>query len=313
VSTDLEFSWAEPEDLLDLEAFQTACYDAGAWQRTPGRARWMYFDHPLGLHVALCRAAGRLVAACGHLPQPVEVDGRRVTAGFGVDFMVAPDHRRRGIGRRFLEMRLERFDLGLSTGQSPGMFALYRSAGATDLGPLRTAVFRRRPARGGPPRRALRDTVLWLCGLAAGGAPRDDLADTAADEPDATADGELRAWLRWRYGGPVYADYRAWSRGRTTARGRETEGLRIVTGARGQDRAGLLAALARSGPAVETRVVFAGTALADDLQQAGYRLGTAGSRLVAVTRDRELAGRLRPGGLEITADAADADLLRHPV
>ena len=88
--------------------------------------------------------------------------------------------------------------------------------------------------------------------------------------------------------------------------------MRTVTRATGPDRADLLAALARNGPVAETRVVFAGKALAADLRRAGYRVGATSARLVALTREPELTDRLRSGRLELTADAADADLLRHP-
>lgn len=305
MATDLEFDWAVPEDLAEVEAFQAEVYGPDALQSAPGRTRWMYFDHPHGLHLALCRADGRIVAVCGHMPQTVDLDGRQLTAGFGVDFMVAGEYRRRGIGRRFLEMRLERFELSLSTGQTPGMLALYRSVGALDLGPLRQAVFRRRPSLGSSPRRALRDATLWLRGLAAGGVSQDGVEETsgAAGDDD---------WLAWRYGGAVYGDYCCWRRDGAVAYGREDGVMRVVTRAAGTDRTALLAALARRGPVTETKFDFTGDDLAADLERAGFRLGLIEARLIALTADDELRGRLRPGALELYIDAADADLLRHP-
>ncbi|MCP4570872.1 MAG: GNAT family N-acetyltransferase [bacterium] len=311
MATELVFSWAVPEDLAALESFQAAAYGADSVQTIPGRTRWMYFAHPLGLHVALCRQDGRIVGACGHLPQIVDLDGRRIEAAFGVDFMVDDGHRRRGIGRRFLEMRLERFALSLSTGQSPGMLALYRSAGAVDMGSLGVATFRRRPSVDGPPRKSLRDAVLWLHGLASGGVRQDGLL---AESPAAAIDAgdEPGDWLRWRYNGPVYGDYAAWRLGDASAYGRKAGEKRLVTRAVGPKRAELLATLARTGPARETSVLFAGDALRTDLRRAGYHLGATTARIMAVTLDPSLAARLRPGRLELTAEAADADLLRSP-
>ncbi len=206
----LEFGWAGPGDLAELEAFHAEHFGADSVQALPGRVRWLYFDHPLGLHVAVCRDGGRLVASCGHLAQVVPVAGAPVTAGFGIDFMVAPSHRRRGIGKRFLEMRLERFPLSLSTGQSAEMRALYAACGGVELGPLFLGLHRRRPpGRGGAKALAL-GWAVWAAGVGGrrvGAVPGLREVPCAEAAELAACGGDGGDWLRWRFGGPVYADH----------------------------------------------------------------------------------------------------------
>ncbi|MFO7609549.1 MAG: GNAT family N-acetyltransferase [Candidatus Krumholzibacteriia bacterium] len=316
MSGDLEFGWAGPGDLDEVEAFHVRHFGADSIQALPGRVRWLYFDNPLGLHLAVCRDGGELVACCGHLPQPVAVAGTTVTAGFGIDFMVAPSHRRRGIGRRFLDLRTERFPLSLSTGQSPAMLALYRASGAVELGPLFVGLRRRRPPLAGSPRDLAKGWALWAAGLAARGcAPAAGVRTVDAPEAAALAGGSERAaWFRWRYGGPVYADHGFLTDGAAAAVWREQAGIRTVVGLAGAPaaRAGLLAAAARRPGAAWTRVPAAGDALRADLRRAGYLVRPLDAVLVALTRDAALQEALRPGALDLDGGAADTDLLRRP-
>lgn len=311
----LAYDWAGPEDLPALEAFQRRTYGPDAVQCLPGRTRWMYFEHPHGLHVALCRDGDEIVAACGHLPQRVALGGREVLAGFGVDFMVAASHRRLGIGRRFLEMRAERFELSLSTGQSPGMLALYRSCGAVDLGPLLEAVRRGLAPRPGTPRRMARDAALWWRSRG-GEEPAADVAEMDPASALSTVGGGDPAWDRWRYAGAVYGDYRGWIAEEAAVAGRVAGPVLQVADARGARRAALLAALAEAAGVEEVRALGAGARLATDLGRAGFRVVPATARLVGLSREPAVQKALeaaRAGdGPELLSGAADADLLRRP-
>ncbi len=316
MATDLQFRWAEPDDLPALEAFLARTYGADAVQCVPGRCRWLYFDNPLGLHVTICEDGGEIVGACGHLPKPISLGEGTVIAGFGIDFMVATSHRRRGIGRRFLDMRLERFDLSLSTGQSPGMAALYRACGGVELGSVQEAMYRRALPRPGSPRRMVRDVVLWLRSHSATAAPAGGVTATGAAPGDCSDDDTPCAWSRWRYGGDLYGGYHRWSAGDAQVIGRTDGRLLRLVEAQGVDRSALLAAVAHESTADEIHMVMAGNDLADDLRAAGFRVAPTAARVVALSRHRNLTDLLHrrrdAGGIEITAGAADADLLRLP-
>ena len=141
----LEFGWATEGDSGEIGAFLEKAFGPTSFQAHPARQRWLYFDNPLGLHIAFCRAQGQIVALCPHVPQMIPLRGNQILAGFGIDFFVIDQWRRRGIGREFLNMRLERFPLSLSTGQSSSMGTLYANMGATDLGPFHMGYFRKHP------------------------------------------------------------------------------------------------------------------------------------------------------------------------
>ena len=318
MSLDLRFGWAEPGDLAEVEAFHASRFGPGSVQAVPGRVAWLYFANPLGLHMATCRDGARLVATCGHLPQVVSVDGETVLAGFGIDFMVDPEYRRCGIGRRFLAMRLERFRLSLSTGQSPAMRALYDRAGGVVLGPIVQGVHRRRPPTSGGPKDLAKGWAAWVAGLG-GVRPRQvaesaNWVEVAYRAAFAARDERAGAWLRWRCDGPVYGDHRALRFGHGAAAVRREGDLQIVTAlaAAPRERAALLAAVAHHEGVAETRASGAGRAFTHDLRRAGYLVRPTAAVVVAATLDDDLRRRLVPGALDLDAAAGDADLLRRP-
>ncbi len=308
--------WATTADLPRIEAFWRAQYGDGSIQALPGRCTWLFAGQPHGLLVALAEAEGEVVAACGHLVMTVDLPGvGPQDAAFGVDFMIAPAYRRRGLGSRILDLRLERFPLVLSTGQSPAMSALYRERGAVDLGQFKLARSRHRPSLSGSPRAILRDLATSLasrrrwrlrCNRERLDAPP---SHELAGEPD---------WLAWRFAGPIYDDHVFW---RLEANGvagllvsrREPAAEILLHVESTAPRSQLLAAAAATSPAPALTALFAGDRLARDFASAGFLVRAWGAHLVGMTRRTDLGRLLLPGHVDLFAGAADADLLRRPV
>jgi GNAT superfamily N-acetyltransferase len=322
MESNLAFDWAVPGDLPELEAFVARHYGPDSIQAQADRVRWLFFDNPRGLHVTVCRSAGEIVACCGHLPEVVVLGGQKYLAGFGVDFMVAPAMRRQGIGRQFLDMRLEKFDLSLSMGQSSAMGALYRDFGAKDLGPLFLGEQRRKPPFRGGPRFLAKGWLTWARGLAA---TRDDghtrcrtVSFAAFFSAMAGLGGvDNLDWLRWRFQDTPYRDYRPGllESGGSVCGGffyrPDRGGLMLVElSLSSADRRHSLAAIVRSLPSPVTRFLFAGTVLSRSVQAAGFRTRPYGARLLGIARNRDLAGQLAIGAIDLTCATADADLIR---
>ena len=312
--------WATPEDLPHLEVFWRTQFGHDSIQALPGRCLWLFADQPRGLQVALAEVDGEVVAACGHLVMTLNLpDVGPREAAFGIDFMISPAYRRRGLGSRILDLRLERFPLVLSTGQSPAMAALYRGRGAVDLGQLRLARSRHRPSLSGSPRAILRDLATSLAGRRrrGGRCRRERLGaqpiwDLAADFPGADPD-----WLAWRFAGPVYADHEFW---RLEANGgtgllvsrRDASGEFLLHLEPAAPRAELLAAAAATSPAPALSALVAGDRLVRDFAAAGFLIRPRDAHLIGMTQRAELVRVLLPGNVDLFASAADVDLLRRP-
>lgn len=313
--------WATPEDLPRLESFWRAQFGDDSVQAQPGRSAWLFAGQPRSLQVALAEAEGELVAACGHLVMTLDLpEVGPQDAAFGVDFMIAPTYRRRGLGSRILDLRLERFPLVLSAGQSPAMAALYRDRGAVDLGQLQMARSRHRPGLRGSPRAILRDLVISLAGRRRRGMQcrRESLGAPRAWEVAASFPGADPDWLAWRFAGPVYADHDCWrlevdgSAGLLVSR-RDSGGEVLLHVASAAPRAQRLAAAAATSPAPTLSASFAGDRLGRDFVTAGFLVRPWGAHLIGMTRRADLARVLVPGNVDLFASAADIDLLRRPV
>jgi len=312
---DVDVRWAEPDDVPAVVAFWHRQFGPGSVQAVPGRAEWLFAGQPGGPRIAMATTAdGAVVAACGHVVQRVEVPGLgQHEAVFGLDFMVDPAFRRQGLGARMLDLRLARFPLSLSTGQSAEMAALYRSRGALDLGGFQVARFRRAVDLTDGPRGALRDLVAVFRGLRG---PRVDgrrepvSADLPLDDSECT-------WLTWRFEGPVYRDYRIEALGTghgasvlvTRAQGR-AEVLAHLSGP--GDRTAALALAARTCASGRLDALFCGRRLADDFAAAGYLVRPHDARLIGFAMDPDLRAALTDGAINLFAGSADADLLRTP-
>ena len=312
MNKELEFSWAQPQDLPAVEAFLEQMYGKDSVQAIPGRCQWLFFNNPFGLHVTLCRDQGKIVAFCGHLPYPVNIGGEEILAGFGVDFMVDPEYRRQGIGRRFLEMRLERFRLSLSTGQSEDMGQLYRSFGAIDLGCFYEGLYCRRPPLRGSLKSVVKGWVAWGCGVIPRPGSQRGLRFSIADQSL-----EKASWRTWRYQGPVYRDYVGWpssdfSTGEPAfVLRREGNSQRVVDFCGTDFSSNEIKQLPSLTSGLSTlKVLFAGGNLKRIFSDAGFFLRPIKSSLIALSHEPSIKKRLQSTGMGILAGVSDTDLLR---
>jgi hypothetical protein len=231
--------------------------------------------------------------------------------------MVAKEWRRRGIGRKFLKMRLERFPLSLSLGQSREMSWLYRSLDAVDLGSLYLGIHRSRPSVALRPKVMVRNNFAWLRSLN-GLRPRNGSTAVTGDPQEAAALAADPAWYRWRYCSQPYTDYSATRfpavDPAATAVSRNAVDHEVIVDVYGrdEDRRFILAAAALRNRQAETRILFAGDKLRDDCARAGFWIRPHPARVIAMTADSRLRELLRPGSLDLMSGSADADLLRIP-
>lgn len=312
---DVGVRWAGPDDVPAVVAFWRRQFGPGSVQAVPGRAEWLFAGQPGGPRIAMATTAdGAVVAACGHVVQRVEVPGLGMReAAFGLDFMVDPAFRRQGLGARMLDLRLARFPLSLSTGQSAQMAALYRSRDALDLGSFRLALFRRTVDLTSGPRGVLREVVAVMRGC------RGPRVDGHRGHPvdDLPLDDAERAWLAWRFDGPVYRDYRIeqldGNRGPAVLVTR-MQGRREVLVHLGSvpDRTAALAMAARSCATGRLDALFCGQRLAGEFAAAGFLVRPHDARLIGFTSDPDLQAALQRGSIDLFAGSADADLLRTP-
>lgn len=328
----LTFSWADASGPPHLTEFLTRTYGRDSFQALPGRWQWLLADHPGGLHLTLCHDGPRLVGLCGHHAFSLDLSGAEtIGAAYGLDFMVAPDCRRRGIGRRFLQMRLDRFAVSISTGQSETMAALYERAGGRIIGRIWQACYHQRPPGGGGLRHVLRGWLAWGQAISrrrVNGRRRPlDLAAAATalagfecrHRPGEIGPLPTPDYLRWRYGGSVYPDHRFWE---LTTAGNE-QGILVTRAAlRGEvlvellcrpaARHRLLRLAGQTAAGGECRVLVGGDALASGLRAAGFLVRPRPGRIVAMAKDPVLLQKLTRVDYLCYAGASDLDLLRRP-
>jgi hypothetical protein len=227
-------------------------------------------------------------------------------------------------------MRLERFALSLSSGQSSGMAKLYRDAGARDLGPFYEVRARRVVPILGSPRRTARDAVAWLLPRvrrgsqgprrrtlsAAEAAARVATLAQAGEAWTGPADSRAAEWFVWRYDGPVYRDHAFWA-----ISSEESGGGVLVTRRTGHEErivdllapvpaaAELLAACFATSESNAIATLLVGDALVAAARRAGYLTRRADARLVALPAP---GSTVDAAPLAFLAGIADADLLRRP-
>jgi len=328
---DLEYSWATTDDLEAIELFQRQHYGEDSVQNLPGRCRWLCAQHPAGLHISLCRDQNRIAALSCHQAVSLHCGGHPIEAGYGFDLLVASDYRRRGIGRRFLDMRLKRFPVSLSSGQSPGMAALYRSRNALTLAPFQRAIFVRRLAGDGGPKGLLMRACAGALRLTRrgvdGGREAIDLAtaNTLLSEleavPGRDETGRLpwTEYLDWRFGGLVYNDHICWllktaagERGLLVTRREPGREVVVDLYCAPNQRADLLRLAGDTSTEPELTALTAGRPLADAMRAAGWLVRPADARLVALSADPALTEALGRNAWISFASDSDADLLRRP-
>lgn len=109
-------------------------------QRGPQEAgwfAWQYVGNPDGFDLRFCRDGDSIAGISGFIPCRIEIDGVIRSGAFSTNTLVAPRHRRQGLGRELHEARLRDYDWALSSGQSAANRRLYEQLGFVVCGDYR--------------------------------------------------------------------------------------------------------------------------------------------------------------------------------
>ncbi|HVH68778.1 MAG TPA: GNAT family N-acetyltransferase [Gemmatimonadales bacterium] len=131
---DFQFREMAPQDKPRLLMFLWRQFGADSVQCLPNRFEWQFERYPGGSKIYLCFDRDRLIGQCCFLPVTLQLGSESVSAAFSIDTMVDPEYRRRGIGERFHQIRLDNFQVALSSGQSEANAQLYQKMGWRVLG-----------------------------------------------------------------------------------------------------------------------------------------------------------------------------------
>jgi GNAT superfamily N-acetyltransferase len=127
----MEFQFREMEnkDKAVVFRFLQKHFGYQSVQCREGRFEWQFEKYPLNAKIYLCFDKQELVGQTCFLPVSLRLGNERLAAAFSLDTMVAPEYRRRGLGDEFFRTRLERYQVGLSPGQSEAAARLYEKMG----------------------------------------------------------------------------------------------------------------------------------------------------------------------------------------
>ncbi|HYH22860.1 MAG TPA: GNAT family N-acetyltransferase [Azospirillum sp.] len=127
-----------PSDRPALEAFQQATFGPDARQLDPAHTHWLYEENPWreaeGPQLWVYEYEGAIVGQQGGIPFRLKAGGLELSASWGVELMVAPEWRLRGVGPALSEAHAAASDVTLGLGMSEAAYKAYRTAGWIDLG-----------------------------------------------------------------------------------------------------------------------------------------------------------------------------------
>jgi len=214
------FRWATNQDVPQIQQFIIDNFGIDSIQAAPGRFEALFVEHPKGLHVALCLSNDSICGARFFLPIRIAVGSQILDTAFPADTMVAPLFQKQGIGQKFQEMTIERFQVNISNGQSSAHTALYKKLGASVASTFCIAYQVRKPTLQKAIRPMIRDGLAWLLWL---GRKRvfsgeqyiltpelaSNLIESCSDRLMPEEVGTLidKDLFAWRYSGSFYTDY----------------------------------------------------------------------------------------------------------
>ncbi|HEY3139538.1 MAG TPA: GNAT family N-acetyltransferase [Acidimicrobiales bacterium] len=127
-----------PTDAEDLAAFQRTAFGEDAKQLDKDRFAWMFERNPArtdeGPGVWVCRRNGVVVGQQAEIPVDLVVDGQSQPAAWGIDLMVDPEWRLKGVGPGLMATQLEAHDVVIGLTQAEEAFKSYMRGGWTDVG-----------------------------------------------------------------------------------------------------------------------------------------------------------------------------------
>ncbi|WP_029007664.1 GNAT family N-acetyltransferase [Azospirillum halopraeferens] len=134
----------EPDDGPALAAFHREFFGADSIQADPAYFRWIYREvphpDPEGLQLWLCKRNGAIVGQQSGIPFRLKTGDRTVAASWGIDLMVAPEWRLRGVGPALTETHANTGAVTVSLGMTDPAYKSYIRSGWCDLGSMPTFV-----------------------------------------------------------------------------------------------------------------------------------------------------------------------------
>ncbi|MGQ9367181.1 GNAT family N-acetyltransferase [Azospirillum sp. A39] len=132
----------QPQDRPELEAFHRQFFGAGSLQADPAWFRWVYDEVPHpdaeGPQLWLCRRKDAIVGQQSGIPFRLKVGDAMARASWGIDLMVAPEWRLRGVGPALTETHANTSAVTVSLGMTDPAYKSYIRSGWCDLGSMPT-------------------------------------------------------------------------------------------------------------------------------------------------------------------------------
>ncbi len=120
---DVTVTQATIEDQERIGRFLRVAYGDRAQYKFPKRWFWEFVDNPYRsdkrLPIWLAEADGRIVGQTCEMVIPFKLGDRIYPAAWGVDYIVLPEYRRRGIGRLLQQAQAEYHDIFMALTMSP--------------------------------------------------------------------------------------------------------------------------------------------------------------------------------------------------
>lgn len=133
----------DPGQRDELREFQSAHFGSGSRQTDHRLFDWLYERNPhrdrTGPALWLCRRDGAIVGQQGAIPVALKIGDRDHIGAWGIDLMVHPQWRLKGVGPALLAAYQESSKLCLGLGLSAASHSAFRRQGWFDMGKL--AVF----------------------------------------------------------------------------------------------------------------------------------------------------------------------------
>ena len=120
---DVQVRQATLEDQERIGQFLQVAYQDRAQFKFPARWLWEYVDNPFwdgdGLPIWLAEADGKIVGQTCEMMVPLKLGDNIYRAAWGVDFIVLPEYRRRGIGQLLQQAQIGYHDIFMVLTMSP--------------------------------------------------------------------------------------------------------------------------------------------------------------------------------------------------
>ncbi len=227
----LDFRLMAPDDKPVVLEFLRREFGEKSIQCKNDRFEWQCEKYPGAAKVYLCFDEHEMVGQVVFLPVRLLLGSAFRSAAFSIDTMVSEKYRRKGIGEGFHRLRLENYDVALSSGASDANRRLYEKMGWMKLGKYFEFRLVRKPPKISFRKCFAKDCVTYFRylrkakNLRRGGniEVTKTIPHEAEHDLNRGQEGEAfletdRGYLEWRYDEHPYFDYKyvqAWKRGKS--------------------------------------------------------------------------------------------------